>query len=166
MLYTEFLQKTNQSKIQEHEQHNSTKMIDPPQVPMAPVAPNRPRTILIGFLISLLAGVGLVFFLEYLDNTVKTVEDVTRYAQLPALSVIPAIGGRRKARAESGQQRFEEDGKRACAQQYKRVQQRTVARSGHALFSSGSISRSPHLSASVVNREAAQDHPDYQRAAG
>jgi len=101
-LYTEFLQKTNQSKIQEHEQHNSTKMIDPPQVPMAPVAPNRPRTILIGFLISLLAGVGLVFFLEYLDNTVKTVEDVTRYAQLPALSVIPAIGGRKKRALKAG----------------------------------------------------------------
>jgi len=44
---------------------------------------------------SLVAGVGLVFFLEYLDNTVKTVEDVSRWAQLPALSVIPAISGRR-----------------------------------------------------------------------
>jgi succinoglycan biosynthesis transport protein ExoP len=102
VLYTEFLQKTNQSKIQEHEQHNNTKMIDPPQVPIAPVAPNRPRTILIGFLISLLAGVGLVFFLEYLDNTVKTVEDVSRYAQLPALSVIPAIKGRKQRALKAG----------------------------------------------------------------
>jgi len=102
VLYTEFLQKTNQSKIQEHEQHNNTKMIDPPQVPMAPVAPNRPRTILIGFLVSLLAGVGLVFFLEYLDNTVKTVEDVSRYAQLPALSVIPAIRGRKQRALKAG----------------------------------------------------------------
>lgn len=102
VLYTEFLQKTNQSKIQEHEQHNNTKMIDPPQVPIAPVAPNRPRTILIGFLVSLLAGVGLVFFLEYLDNTVKTVEDVSRYAQLPALSVIPAIRGRKQRALKAG----------------------------------------------------------------
>jgi succinoglycan biosynthesis transport protein ExoP len=94
-LYTDFLQKTNQAKIQEHEQHNSTKMIDPPQVPTAPTGPNRLRTILIGFLVSLVAGVGLAFFLEYLDNTVKTVEDVSRYAQLPALSVIPAISARR-----------------------------------------------------------------------
>jgi capsular exopolysaccharide synthesis family protein len=64
-------------------------------VPSWPVGPNRPRTILIGFLTSLLAGVGLVFFLEYLDNTVKTVEDVSRFTQLPALSVIPAIRGRK-----------------------------------------------------------------------
>jgi capsular exopolysaccharide synthesis family protein len=69
---------------------------------MAPVAPNRPRTILIGFLVSLLAGVGLVFFLEYLDNTVKTVEDVSRYTQLPALSVIPAIGGRKHRALKAG----------------------------------------------------------------
>jgi capsular exopolysaccharide synthesis family protein len=102
VLYTEFLNKTNQSKIQEHEQHNTTKMIDPPQVPMSPVAPNRPRTILIGFMMSLLAGVSLVFLLEYLDNTVKTVEDVSRYAQLPALSVIPAIRGRKQRALKAG----------------------------------------------------------------
>jgi capsular exopolysaccharide synthesis family protein len=56
------------------------------------------RTILIGFIVSLVAGIGLVFLLEYLDNTVKTVEDVSRYTQLPALSVIPAISGRRVKR--------------------------------------------------------------------
>lgn len=94
-LYTDFLQKTNQARIQEHEQHNNMKMIDPPQVPGAPIGPNRFRTIFIGFMMSLVAGVGLAFFLEYLDNTVKTVEDVSRYTQLPALSVIPAISGRR-----------------------------------------------------------------------
>jgi polysaccharide biosynthesis transport protein len=36
-------------------------------------------------------ALGLAFFLEYLDNTIKTVEDVERFAQLPALGVIPAI---------------------------------------------------------------------------
>jgi len=101
-LYTEFLQRTNQAKIQEHEQHNTLKMIDPPQVPTSPVAPNRPRTIMIGFLMSLVAGLALVFFLEYLDNTVKTVEDVSRYTQLPALSVIPAIRGRKHRALKAG----------------------------------------------------------------
>jgi succinoglycan biosynthesis transport protein ExoP len=101
-LYSDFLQKTNQAKIQEHEQHSDTKMIDPPQVPISPIAPNRPRTILIGFAVSLLAGIGLALFLEYLDNTVKTVEDVSRYTQLPALSVIPAIKGRRVRAISAG----------------------------------------------------------------
>jgi capsular exopolysaccharide synthesis family protein len=46
---------------------------------------------MIGLLVSVLAGAVLALLLEYLDNTVKSVEDVARYAQLPALSVIPSI---------------------------------------------------------------------------
>ena len=94
-MYQDFLNKTNQAKIQKAEQQNPMKMIDPPQVPVAPVGPNRLRTITIGFLLSLVAGIGLVFVLEYLDNTVKTVEDIARYTQLPALSIIPAMSGRK-----------------------------------------------------------------------
>jgi capsular exopolysaccharide synthesis family protein len=101
-LYTDFLQKTNQAKILKAEQHNNLKMIDPPQVPMSPVGPNRLRTILIGFFLSLVAGIGLVFVLEYLDNTVKSVEDVARFAQLPALSVIPSMNARRARLLTSG----------------------------------------------------------------
>jgi polysaccharide biosynthesis transport protein len=97
-LYTDFLQKTNQAKIQQHEQGNNLKLIDPPQVPRSPLGPNRARTIAIGFFLSLAAGLGLVLLLEQLDNTVKSVEDVARYAQLPTLSAIPALGTRRGRR--------------------------------------------------------------------
>src|ERR1044072_4282775 len=100
-MYQDFLNKSNQAKIQKAEQQNPMKMIDPPQVPVAPVGPNRLRRITIGFMLSLVAGLGLVFVLEYLDNTVKTVEDIARYTQLPALSIIPAMSGR-KARMLAG----------------------------------------------------------------
>ncbi|HVQ36402.1 MAG TPA: polysaccharide biosynthesis tyrosine autokinase [Pyrinomonadaceae bacterium] len=90
-LYTDFLQKTNQTNLQVAEQHNNVRVIEPAEVPAGPIGPNRPRSILIAFLLSLAAGVGLVFFLEYLDNTVKSSEDVMRYAQLPVLGVIPTI---------------------------------------------------------------------------
>src|SRR5215472_4845397 len=92
-LYTQFLQKTSQAKIESAEQHNNIRLVDPARVPGAPISPNRLRTIMIGLLVSLLAGAVLALLLEYLDNTVKSVEDVARYAQLPALSVIPAIRG-------------------------------------------------------------------------
>lgn len=94
-MYQDFLQKNNQAKLQSVEQHNNLRMIDPALVPVMPVGPNRLRTILVGLMVSLVGGMLLALFLEYLDNTVKTVEDVTRYAQLPALSVIPAVTGRR-----------------------------------------------------------------------
>src|SRR5215471_14260798 len=97
-MYTDFLNKTNQAKVQEAEQHNNMHLIESALPPVSPVGPNRLRTIVIGLFVSLLAGFGLTFFLEYLDSTIKSVEDVTRYAQLPALGVIPAISSRRVLR--------------------------------------------------------------------
>jgi polysaccharide biosynthesis transport protein len=91
-LYTEFLQNTNQANLQVAEQHNNVRVISPARVPKTPISPARMRTIVIGFLLSFAAGIGLAMFLEYIDNTIKTIEDVSRYVQLPALSVIPPIG--------------------------------------------------------------------------
>lgn len=102
-LYQDFLQKTNQAEAQKVEQQNNLLIIESAQVPGFPVGPRRMFTILIGFMLSTAVGVGLAFFLEYLDNTIKTVEDVSRYAQLPALSVIPAVAAsaHRKLSAKS-----------------------------------------------------------------
>ncbi|MFL6212849.1 MAG: GumC family protein [Blastocatellia bacterium] len=91
-LYTEFLQNTNQANLQVAEQHNNVRVITPARIPRTPISPARMRTITISFILALSAGVGLAMFLEYIDNTIKTVEDVSRYVQLPALSVIPPIG--------------------------------------------------------------------------
>jgi capsular exopolysaccharide synthesis family protein len=92
-LYQDFLNKSNQAQAQVVEQQNNLRVIEPAQVPGSPVGPRRMFTILVGFLLSTGAGVGLAFLLDYLDNTIKTVEDVGRYAQLPALSVVPAVSG-------------------------------------------------------------------------
>jgi capsular exopolysaccharide synthesis family protein len=90
-LYTNFLQQTKQADLQLAEQHNNLRVIEPADVPSSPIGPMRMRTIVIGFLVSLVGGIGLAFFLEYLDNTVKSVEDIVRVAQLPTLAVIPSI---------------------------------------------------------------------------
>ncbi len=110
-LYTDFLQKTKQADLQLVEQHNNLRVIEPADVPGSPVGPMRFRTILIGLFVSLIGGVGLAFFLEYLDNTVKSVEDIIRVAGLPTLAVIPAINavsrgalpGKKKERRRDGE---------------------------------------------------------------
>ncbi|HVG21134.1 MAG TPA: polysaccharide biosynthesis tyrosine autokinase [Blastocatellia bacterium] len=98
-LYNDFLQKTSQAKVQVAQQHNNLRLIQPARVPKSPLGPSHFRTILLGLLLSVGAGVGLAYFLEYLDNTIKTVEDVGRYVQLPALGVIPAIASASTGRA-------------------------------------------------------------------
>ncbi len=89
-LYQDFLQKSNQAEVQVKEQSNNLRVIEPAPDKAPMVGPRRMFTIVAAFMLSLAAGVGLAFFLDYLDNTIKTVEDVSRYTQLPALSVIPA----------------------------------------------------------------------------
>ncbi len=92
-LYNDLQDKSQQAELKQKEQYNNIRIIDPAQIPNVPAGPRRTLTILLAFLLSTAAAIGLAFFLEYLDNTIKTVEDVERYAKLPALGVIPAIAG-------------------------------------------------------------------------
>jgi capsular exopolysaccharide synthesis family protein len=51
--------------------------------------PNIPLNIALGIIVGLIVGVGLAFFIEYLDTSVKTIDDVERALQAPVLGVIP-----------------------------------------------------------------------------
>src|SRR3954470_22184151 len=53
------------------------------------------KWIMIAFVLSLVAGIGLAFLLDFLDDTVKSVDDIDRYIHLPALALIPASNGPR-----------------------------------------------------------------------
>ena len=55
------------------------------------VAPRRLATVLAALLLSTLFGMGLALFLEYLDDTIRTVEEIESVLQLPALAAIPTI---------------------------------------------------------------------------
>lgn len=54
-----------------------------------PVRPKKTLNIVLGVVIGLVVGVGLAFFIEYLDTSVKTIDDVERLLQSPVLGVIP-----------------------------------------------------------------------------
>jgi succinoglycan biosynthesis transport protein ExoP len=104
-LYTDFLQKTKQADIEKAQQGRDVDIAEPARVPGGPIGPQRFRAVILTFLLSLAASLGLCFLLDHLDNTIKTVDDVNRYVHLPALGVIPSLdslnsrrlGGQRKA---------------------------------------------------------------------
>ena len=54
-----------------------------------PVRPNKTLNIGLGVIVGLIVGVGLAFFIEYLDTSVKTIDEVERAFQAPVLGVIP-----------------------------------------------------------------------------
>ncbi|MDY0150155.1 MAG: polysaccharide biosynthesis tyrosine autokinase [Kiritimatiellia bacterium] len=59
---------------------------EPPQRPSSPLVV---LNIFLSVVLGLLAGVGLAFFVEYLDVSIKTVDEVEKYLGLPVLAVIP-----------------------------------------------------------------------------
>ena len=71
---------------------NNISVVDYALTPDGPVGPNRTRTIIVAFFLSIGLGLGLALFLEYLDDTVHSTEEVERVLHLPALAVIPAVG--------------------------------------------------------------------------
>ena len=71
--------------------NNNIRVLDKAQVPMGAIRPRKGLNLLIGILAGLVMGIGLAFFLEYLDNTVKTTEDVENFLKLHILSIIPKV---------------------------------------------------------------------------
>lgn len=63
---------------------NAAKQVEHP----VPVKPQPELNLVIAFVVSLMAAIGLIFLLEYLDDTIKTEADVQNYLQLPVLVTI------------------------------------------------------------------------------
>lgn len=76
-----------------------------------PVSPRRLTTVLAAMFLSTLFGMGLALFLEYLDDTIRSTEEIENFLQLPALAAIPAIDAmpRRKLLLVGANQEDEED---------------------------------------------------------
>ena len=70
--------------------NGNVRVIEAVQLPEDPVAPNKKMNIAIAFLLGLMVSVGLVFLLEYLDNTFKTKENLERELNIPVLGLIPS----------------------------------------------------------------------------
>ncbi len=66
-------------------------LIEPPILPNTPIKPNRRNLLLLGFVLSAGAGVGLALLLEMMDRSVRTARELTRVAGAPPLAVIPYI---------------------------------------------------------------------------
>ncbi len=93
--YNTLLQRQRELSITSNDRPNNVSVATYSRVPRAPVGPQRMRNVLIALFLSLGAGIGLAFLLDYLDDTLKSVEDVDRYIHVPALALIPAMRSER-----------------------------------------------------------------------
>ncbi|MBI5529179.1 MAG: polysaccharide biosynthesis tyrosine autokinase [Deltaproteobacteria bacterium] len=70
---------------------NNVRRLDAALVPKAPVKPKVKFNMLLAAIIGLMGGIGLAFFFEHLDNTIRTQEDIERTLGLAFLGFIPSI---------------------------------------------------------------------------
>ena len=84
-------------KLMDELMFSSVVVISPANVPAGPIKPNKKMNIALAFLIGLMISVLLAFLLEFLDNTLKTVDDIDQVLDLPVLAVIP-IGTEQNSR--------------------------------------------------------------------
>ena len=87
------LQKKREVEIAQGDKGSEIRIENYSRLPRAPVGPPRLRNVMIALALSLVAGIGLAFLLDFLDDTVKSLDDVDRYIHLPALAMIPAGRG-------------------------------------------------------------------------
>ena len=87
------LQKQREVQIAQGDKGSEVRIENYSRLPRSPVGPPRLRNVMIALALSLVAGIGLAFLLDFLDDTVKSLDDVDRYIHLPALAMIPASRG-------------------------------------------------------------------------
>lgn len=92
-LYDGLLQKLKEAGITAGLRSSNIRVVDPALAPATPARPQKARNILLAFLVGLVGGVGLALFREYLDNTVKSPDDIEALTGLPSLAVVPSLPG-------------------------------------------------------------------------
>jgi capsular exopolysaccharide synthesis family protein len=85
-----YLQRQRELQVTASDRTDNVTQIEEARVPREPIGPPRVRNIVIALLLSLAVGIGLAFLLDYLDDTLKSVEDVDRHLHVPTLALIPA----------------------------------------------------------------------------
>ncbi len=96
------LQRQRELQVTSGDRSNEVTVANFSRLPKIPIGPARYRNIFIAFLLSLTAGIGLAFLLDFLDDTLKSVDDVDRYLHLPALALIPSNRDRGRLIGVSG----------------------------------------------------------------
>lgn len=90
-IYSFLLEKEQETRILKASTVSNIRIVDPPTVPIKPVKPRKRRNAALGFVLGLMLGVGLAFFTEYLDDSVRDSEDLQSRVGVPVYGTIPFV---------------------------------------------------------------------------
>ncbi|TVQ34182.1 MAG: polysaccharide biosynthesis tyrosine autokinase [Wenzhouxiangella sp.] len=104
-LYDGLLQRMKEVGVAAGVQENNLSIIDAAQAAMFPFKPNLPRNLALALVLGVMGGVGLALLLEFLDSSIRRVEDIERLVDRPVLGMVPLVKvkdreGKQKKRPE------------------------------------------------------------------
>jgi succinoglycan biosynthesis transport protein ExoP len=109
-LYEGLMTKMKETAISGALRSSNIRVVDPAMVPTTPARPAKAKNIVLAFLVGLVGGIGMALLREYLDNTVKTPDDIETLARLPSLAVVPQFAESNGNKRRGLLQGFSENG--------------------------------------------------------
>jgi len=90
-LYDGLLQRMKEAGVAAGLESSNIRFVDKARVPKIPSSPKPKRNLAMSLVLGLMGGVGLAFLMNYMDNTIKTPEDIEEKVGLPSLGLIPSL---------------------------------------------------------------------------
>jgi capsular exopolysaccharide synthesis family protein len=94
-VYESLLAREKELSVSSNSRANNVRVIDRAEVPKAPMTPGGRRTWFVSLTVGLILAIAVAFGLDYMNDTIKTPEDVTRRLKLPFLGLVPVVRGDR-----------------------------------------------------------------------
>jgi uncharacterized protein involved in exopolysaccharide biosynthesis len=90
-LYNYLMKQLKSLDIREEIKEREVFIVERAKLPTNPIRPRKRMNIIMGVAVGLVLGVSLAFFIEYMDRSIKNVEEVERLLELPVLGIIPGF---------------------------------------------------------------------------
>jgi succinoglycan biosynthesis transport protein ExoP len=87
-LYDMILQRAKETSLTSGLKSTNIFIVDLAEIPRAPIKPQVRRSVTMAAILSLMAGLGLALFVQYLDNTIHSPDEVRRYLNVPFLGPV------------------------------------------------------------------------------
>lgn len=94
-IYTQLQTREKELRVVANSRTNNVRVVDKAQVPGVPFSPNHRRDWAYALALGLALGLAVAFGIDYLDDTVKTPDDITRRLKLKFLGLVPIVSGER-----------------------------------------------------------------------
>jgi capsular exopolysaccharide synthesis family protein len=90
-MYEALMQRAKETGLSGELRASNIRVVDPAEIPRTPVRPRKALSLLVGLFGGMFAGVVLALFVEFLDNRVKSPDEIRQFLGLTFLGLVPAV---------------------------------------------------------------------------